>query len=263
MREQRAAVVLIVFAVVGSALHAQPLRVDTIRETQPWGQHAVYSFPRVRTPDKPEIATRINRDIIMEFLDVDPDTAHEGLFTQVWGDPGGGGMPSVNALSWSWTQPVPDVISIELIGEFCGAYCEDFDIHYNYDLRNGVRLSYDSLFTETGLRRVTDSLDRRWRMLVLKEVDKLQAQLANVDTSSFEAEMLSSAIALYTDCLEQRSTPYVDDLIPRQEAMIFRISRCSNHAVRAIDELDAVELELGYAWLAPHLRRTVATLFVQ
>jgi hypothetical protein len=194
---------------------------------------------------------------------VDPDTAHRGIFTKVWGEPGGSGMPSVNALTWSWTLPVPDVISIELSGEFCGAYCEDFIIHYNYDLRNGERLRFDSLFTETGLRQVTDSLDRRWRMLIQKEVALLQAQLAVGDTSSVEAEMLSSAIVMYTDCTEQRNSLYVEDLIPQKEAMIFRISRCSNHAVRALDELDAVELELGYAWLAPHFRRPVSPVFAR
>jgi hypothetical protein len=244
-------------------VHAQTVRVDTIREAQPWGQHEVYSFPRVSTPEDPGIAARINKDICTEFLEVDPDTAHRGIFTKVWGEPGGSGMPSVNALTWSWTRPVPDVISVELTGEFCGAYCEDFIIHYNYDLRNGERLRYDRLFTESGLREVTDSLSRRWRVSVHQEVDKLKAQRAVVDTSLSEAEMLRRAITLYTDCMEERSIPYVDDLIPRSGVMIFRMSRCSNHADRAIDELAAVELELSYAWLAPYFRRAVASLFVR
>jgi hypothetical protein len=261
MRSLRGAVALGVLALAGMDLRAQTVRVDTIREAQPWGQHEVYSFPRVSTPEDLGIAARINKDICTEFLEVDPDTVSEGIFSKVWGD--AQGMPSVNALTWACTQPLPAVISIDLIGEFCGAYCEDFIIHYSYDLRTGERLRYDSLFTATGLVEVTDSLARRWRSIVQAQISKLSHELVALDSASSEAETLRSTIALYTACLEERVTPYLGDLIIRPDVMIFIMSQCSYHAVRALDELGAVELELRYAWLAAHFRRPVAPLFVR
>jgi hypothetical protein len=255
----RCAIVLLPLA--GAPLCGQPVQVDTLSEVRPWSGHEVYSFPRLRTPGDPAVARCINRDLYREFLEVDPDTVSEGIFSKVWGD--AQGMPSVKALSWACTQPLPAVISIDLIGEFCGAYCEDFIIHYCYDLRTGERLRYDSLFTATGLVEVTDSLARRWRSIVQAQISRLSHELVALDSASSEAETLRSTIALYTACLEERVTPYLGDMIIRPDAMIFIISQCSYHAVRALDELGAVELELGYAWLAPHFSRALVPLFVR
>jgi hypothetical protein len=84
-----------------------------------------------------------------------------------------------------------------------------------------------------------------------------------MDSASSEAETLRSTIALYTACLEERVTPYLGNLIIRPDLMVFIMSQCSYHAVRALDELGAVELELGYAWLAPHFRQALFPLFFQ
>ncbi len=261
MRVQLHVVVLVLLWDGAGPLPAQGLRLDTLRDVQPGGRHEVFTFPHLAWPERPEIASRINRDLCVEFLEVDPDTAHNGLFTQVWGDPLSESMPRVNALTWSCVRPRLEVVSIELMGEFCSAYCAEFDIHYTYDLRSGLRLQYDSLFTDIGLRLVTDSLDQRWRRKLQDEVLKMEEQLTVAGPLSDTAGMIRGAIQLYTDCLAERRTLYVEDLELGADMMIVRVARCGHHADRALDELGAVGSGLDYSWLLSYFKPGLAHLF--
>ncbi|MEO8588557.1 MAG: hypothetical protein ABI432_04250 [Flavobacteriales bacterium] len=242
---------------------AQTVAIDTISAVQPWAPNEAYSFPHLRMPEQPDIAARIHHDLCTDFLQVDPDSAGNDIFEMVWGDAVSGGMPRLNSLTWSFTRPLPQLLGFEFSAEGCGAYCEGFTTHYVYDLRNGDRLVYDSLFTAAGLIAVNDTLDRAWRRVVSDRIQMLDDERLSSDLAPEDAERINSKIELYRVCFDERPVgePYVADMEPLSNGMRVFIARCSAHANRELDELDAVELFLPYSWLVPYLRPDVRVVF--
>ena len=241
---------------LASGMQAQLVVVDTISAVQPWGRHEVYTFPELRMPQQPDIAERIHRDLCVHFLEVDPDTAGNDIFTKVWGDTMSASMPRLNSLSWTCSQVLPGLFTFEFSAEGCGAYCEGFTKHYVYDLRNGERLEYDSLFTAAGLAALNDTVDRRWRKAVNEEIEFLEGLLDVPSGKAIEPILTSYTIDLYRTCLAERPSdhPYVEDMEPRPNGLRVFIARCSAHANMHLDDLNAVELVLPYALLDPMLR---------
>lgn len=234
---------------------AQTVVIDTLAAKQPWKPFQVYSFPRVGIANRPQLAGRINRDLAMDLLEVDIDTLKGPLFQQVWGD-GEGGLPRLSTLTWTSARPLGNVLSFEFSGEACGAYCEDFSIHFNYDLRTGERLQFDSLFTQGGSIAVNDLVGKRWNMAVEREIALLEDSLQKHGRSDEEREELTASLNLYKSCLAERSglPPYVEDFDLHRNELWLRVARCSTHADREIDVLYNMVMVLPYADIARYMR---------
>ena len=235
-------------------LGAQDLGVDTIRMNRRWGERELYTFPFVRMPHDPATALRINRDLQLELLSVDPDTSEGQWFDLVWGDSACHVYPPLSSISWSWSRPVRGVLSVEFSAEACGAYCEGFTNHYAYDVKLGRRIRYEELFMDSGATHIAEDLDRRWREIVGEHIMTLEADIAD-DGGDTE-----DRVELYRSCLDERTvnSPYVEDLEILSGAICFTIARCSSHAELGMDELDAVAIELPRSdldlWLRPDIR---------
>lgn len=220
-------------------MRAQTVRVDTIRAVQPWPPNEQFTFPHVDLREDPGVAQRINRDLCLDFLYVDPGTTTGSIFQEVWGDPANGIPPSLHYFSWSWDRPLPQVLSIGLSGEACRAYCEPFSIHYVYDLRTGERLRYDVLFTGEGCLAVDGILMARWRAAVGGQIRQLEDSLRQTDISNEDRDRWQEALEMYRECLLERTDqpPPVDDVEVRSDHLRVWKSRCSNHALRSLDDL--------------------------
>lgn len=237
--------------------------VDTVRTAQPWPPHAEYSFPRLVIPARPEVAERINRHLAIDFLEADPDTAGNDLFSLVWGDTATARPPSLYDLTWEVHQPLAEVVDFELTGEGCGAYCEGFTRHYLYDLRDGSYLAFDSLFTPAGLVAVNDTLDKLWRAVVSQQILTIEDTLSTRALSVEDQEWFRESVELYRNCRDERPrhAPYVEDIVPLPQIMRFHIARCSAHVNRNVDDLYTVEVQLPFSWLATHFRPELRSLF--
>lgn len=237
--------------------------VNEVRATRPWEPREAYAFPRIVMPERPAVAHRINRHLCGELLEVDPDSAGNALFGNVWGDSAGTWLPRLNYLSWSTAHPCPEVLDVLIEGEACGAYCEGFSSHYVYDLREGRVLTFDSLFTAAGAMAVNDSLYRRWvRMLgdhIAATLDGMSVEGVGTD----DLERSRAMLEMYRYCMEQRpeGEPYVTDIVPFAGGIGFFIARCASHVDQALDELDPLRFDLSTAWLAQHLRPDIRGLF--
>lgn len=234
---------------------AQHVEIDTLRDVQPWAPHQAYSFPKVGIANRPSLAERINKDIALDLLEVDIDTLKGPLFEQVWGD-AGGSLPRLSTLAWTAAQPLAYVLSIGFSGESCGAYCEGFSIHCNYDLRTGERLQFDSLFTHVGFVAVNDLVEKRWSMVVEREIALLEDTLRKHGRSAEEREELTASLNLYKTCLAERSgvRPYVEDFDMLRNELWLRVARCSAHVERDADTLGSVVMALPYADIARYMR---------
>jgi hypothetical protein len=235
-------------------LGAQDLLVDTMRMNRPWGERELYTFPLVRMPDDASTALRINRDLQLELLSVDPDTSEGRWFDLVWGDSAGQVYPPLSSISWSWSRPVQGVLSVEFSAEACGAYCEGFTNHYAYDVKYGRRIRYEELFMDSGATHIAEVLDHRWREIVGEHITILEADIAG------DQDDTEDRVQLYRSCLDERTvnSPHVEDMEVLSGAIRFTIARCSSHAELGMDELDAVAIELPRSeleeWLLPEMR---------
>lgn len=242
---------------------AQSVTVDTISAMQPWSPYEEFSFPHFISSDQPQLAARIDRDLCIELLEVDPDTAKGSIFQLAWGDPAHEMPQRLNSLTWSSNEPLPEVLSVMFAGEGCGAYCEGFTVHHNYDLRDGQRLRFDSLFTKNGALAVDDTLSRIWRTKVEAEMRSLRDSLDGKGLSAESKESWDAVLDMYRQCLPERmdQRPYVADFEPLDRILRVYIARCSAHVDRDADVLGEVSVDLPYKWLAPYLRPEVAPLF--
>ncbi|MBK9421438.1 MAG: hypothetical protein IPN44_10370 [Flavobacteriales bacterium] len=251
-------------AIVTAQAAAQSVAVDTISAMQPWSPYKQFTFPHVIVHGQPGLSARIDRDLCVDFLDVDPDTAKGSIFQMVWGDPEGQVPQRLNSLTWSYNEPLPEVLSVLFSGEGCGAYCEEFTIHYNYDLRDGHRLSFDSLFTKNGAIAVDDTLRRSWRRDVEARIELVQDSSEVTGLSADNRERWQEESDMYRECLLERKEqrPYVQDFEPLTKELRVHIARCSAHYNRALDDLNEVSTDVPYEWLAPFFRPGYAALFM-
>ncbi len=240
---------------------AQTVEIDTLAAKQPWAPFQAYSFPKVGIEHRQELAERINKDLALDLLEVDVDTLNGPVFQHVWGD-ADGTMPRLNTLTWTSARHLRNVLSFEFSGEACGAYCEGFSIHYSYDLRTGNRLVFDSLFTQKGLLAVNEWVGKRWSMAVEREIVLLEDSLRKPDGSADERDAITTALALYRDCLAARSglPPYVEDFELLATELRLRVARCSAHVDQDADALGSVLVVLPYADLTRYLKPEVLAL---
>jgi hypothetical protein len=236
---------------------------NEVKATRPWEPREDYTFPRIVMPERRAVAQRINRHLCMDLLEVDPDSAGDALFGNVWGDSAGTWMPRLNYLNGSVMHPLPEVLDVVIEGEACGAYCEGFTSHYVYDLRSGRYLSFDSLFTAAGMVAVNDTLHRRWRQLLSGHIAATLDTMALEGREAEELERSRAMLEMYRYCLEQRDDgdPYVTDIIPFADGIGFLIARCASHVDQELDALDPLRIDLSTAWLAQHLRADLRPLF--
>ncbi len=128
--------------------------MDSLVAVRPLGRPERYTWPVILMPGRYAIARRINEDLFMWGEGyVDADTAGAHFFDGVWGD-STGRMIQMWPPEWHWTRPVENLLVMEVTAEWCGAYCEGSTEHYHYDLRDGSRVRFDSLFTAEGLGTV-------------------------------------------------------------------------------------------------------------
>lgn len=243
--------------------HAQEVRVDTIKAQQPWYQKELYTFPKVVMPRTPGVAAAIQKDLCVDLLWADPDTTAPGhLFDHAWGDTVSGWGPRLNSISWTWRRPFPLVLQFTIEYEGCAAYCEGYTDYPLYDLRNGRKILYDSLFTAGGRQVVDDTLNARSQRLIRAQLGRIQDSLRAPFRSDAEREYFEEARDLYEDCLQSRGEgPYIEDIDPQRKVLRVKLARCSVHANRNADELDPMWFELPYRWLKPYLKPSVRPLF--
>lgn len=246
---------------------AAPLAVQTLvfkGRTTNGDQNGQVTMPFVHGNDK-AVAARIN-DLL--FI-----ARHQVLAPR---QPGrtlsaADGIVLEGLASQTFTVPRNDgrILSIAFEGEGCGAYCESFRDDYAFDARDGRLLTPDNLFTDSGIRSLAARLENERVKRYRAQLADLRAELAaarrDKKTPADDITDLQDRIALNQTCLAERleaakATP-VDPGEARRRfnyrltatTLESSASRCSNHALRALDDVGEVTLALPYAQLAPWL----------
>lgn len=173
------------------------------------------------------------------------------------------------------------ILTIAFQGEGCGAYCENYSTWYSFDVQDGSLLTAANLFTPQGLRALAVRLRQeqitRYRQQLAELRKSLKATQAKPTrpaippgkTDPAQQDIiidLQDRIALNQSCLNDQIARGKEAASQQQPTLFdyagnspfeitdktFKLTagRCSNHAMRALDDVGDVVLSLPYPGLA-------------
>ncbi|MGJ7567655.1 hypothetical protein ACSFBM_27635 [Variovorax sp. GB1R11] len=227
------------------SVHAAPAVVQGL--VHGTGQEA-QRFPWVRADDA-KAADRINQFLFIEtFEAMAPARAADGLRgveAQQW--------KTLPNLGYEVLRNDARLLSLRIEGESCGAYCESFAVGHAFDAATGRHLAPADLFTAAGLAEMA-------RKVQADNVARLRKEIAALGGKArAKEEDREDKAALYTECLQSRQDPSWLKMDPLRsmeidaKGVLFTQGRCSNHALRALDDLGDFSSRFTPAQLAPWL----------
>lgn len=144
----------------------------------------------------------------------------------------------VSFYSWEKMDTPKNILSIAMDGEASGAYPENFLIWKNFDLRTGNYINAQDLFQPNAVKTVEGII----RKTVKKEINDFLIQLKSDPKPS---EEVLDQIAIYEGCYTEYTLAGIGYYFA-QDKLRFITGRCSNHAMRALDELDSHVVDFPY-----------------
>ncbi|KIC63170.1 hypothetical protein [Chryseobacterium taiwanense] len=140
--------------------------------------------------------------------------------------------------SWEKLETPKNILSLALDGEASGAYPEGFSIWKNFDLRTGNLINANDLFQPNSVKTVENLIQKS----IKKEVNDFLTQLKSEKNPS---EEVVDQISIYEDCFTDFTLDGIEYYFGKDKIR-FIAGRCSNHAMRALDELDSHVVEFPY-----------------
>ncbi|PIF47389.1 hypothetical protein CLU96_4441 [Chryseobacterium sp. 52] len=140
--------------------------------------------------------------------------------------------------SWEKLETPENILSIAMDGEASGAYPESFLIWKNFDLRTGNFINVQDLFQPNAVKTLESLIQKRIR----KDINDFLIQLKSDKNPS---EEVLDQIALYEGCFTEHTLGNIGYYFGKDK-LRFIAGRCSNHAMRALDELDSHVVEFSY-----------------
>lgn len=230
------------------------------------GDTPAISMPFVTMNDQ-KVAAKINDYLFIRQIGVLAPKQPGKFFSAAGGDR----IAGMASLEYTVSRNDGRVLTIAFAGEGCGAYCEDYNTFYSFDIKTGRMLGADDLFTVPGMRSLAQKLSKerqsQYRQQLISLRKELKAAQKERKPKNQDAiDDLNNRIALNADCLGEGSdsagTPAADlslstfrNYMSELAGQAFNLTagRCSNHAMRALDDVGEVTLTLPYAELKPYL----------
>lgn len=210
------------------------------------------------------VAAAINAQLFQGQFDVPVPVPANGYFTLSTEEGTGG----VHSQSFIVTRNDDHILTILFDGEGCGAYCENFNTSYSFDLKTGKLLELGALFTAEGMNRLEQQLQQakraEYRKVLATLLQDLQAayqQREQPDSIndlqeriSFNRECIGEGIHNdRTPRIKEAAHGFAYDFQLNEKTLLLKSGRCSNHAMRALDDVGDYTLEMPYASLSPYL----------
>ncbi|WP_312507716.1 hypothetical protein [Chryseobacterium culicis] len=231
----------IVFFLLISGLNFSQQKVVKIQDLQPKSENFV--FPVVTYAGNPAVASKINTFLQVNELEYIPNSG---------GNPFKLASTATNSYSnyvffydWEKLETPRNILSIGIHGEASGAYPEEFADWKNFDLRTGNFVNAVDLFQAGSIKTINSLIQNKVRKRVNNFIVKLKSE-------KNPSEEVQDQIALYEDCFTEH-TLYGIRYFFGKDKLTFVAGRCSNHAMRALDDLGSHELEFTYKELEKYL----------
>jgi hypothetical protein len=238
MKKLIAYVIVIFFLnnlLVSQNINSKGFYIKEIVENCPWGEPEEYRFPLLKgSPDS--IVKKINDNFILNFLDLDVDSMKSSVFENVWGTKENR-MWGLHSLTDTLNTLNNHIYSITMYGEGCGAYCENFDVSYNYDLNNGNNLELADFFTSEGSDVFLKLLINKKQIITQEAIIFVYQALEDTNLDDEDKEWMREQMFIYSDCfMEYDNLKHIDFKI-KNNKIILSLGRCSAYVNRALDDL--------------------------
>ncbi|NML69082.1 hypothetical protein HHL23_04665 [Chryseobacterium sp. RP-3-3] len=224
----------ILFFLLISGLSFSQQKNVKISDLQPKSEDAV--FPVVSYSENPLVETKINTFLQVNELEYIPNSGS---------DPFKKASTAANSYtnylyfySWEKLETPKNIVSIGIDGEASGAYPEGFSKWNNFDLRTGNFINCTDLFQPNAVKTFENIINQN----VKKRVDEFLTQLR---AEKNPGEEVQDQIAMYEDCFMEHTLEYIEFYFGKNQ-LTFVAGRCSNHAMRALDDLGSHTIEIPY-----------------
>jgi hypothetical protein len=216
---------------------------------------AVYIFPVISIPGNAAAAKKINGALQADLLRREAPAPKHSIFEEVW-QTTENSYSTLLDIEFEVKVNNKHFLSIAISAEGCGAYCEYFTRYFSFDLRTGNPITVKQLVNAQGQQMIKDSL-HIWVILALdtyKDLppDSVLQQQLKYDPAA--KDRLLEMKTLYDNCYWRDATIVLEDIQfdLTTQAIVFTMGRCSNHANRAIDELDDMLFTFPLKTLRPY-----------
>lgn len=200
-------------------------------------------FPFFFSKTYPQSATNINELIQYDFFE---KVYKESDFSDSKRSPFSGKTHKRSAYIYGFdVNKNENYITLSINAEGCGAYCEGYTIDYIFDVYTGRVISLIDLLSPAGSKQLEKTI-RAMNKSKIKAYIKDKPTAANkalTEADEYEIEQYE----MYKDCYNSRFVKYPDSYYKVNELTSFSLEnntlsttfgRCSNHALRALDEID-------------------------
>ncbi|ULU26461.1 hypothetical protein [Dyella terrae] len=255
---------------------------DAPAYTSDWSNGSIV-MPFVSSSSHSGEAQRINEALYVQIVGIPAPTGTGKSFTlPATSDIPNSGyrLDSITSLGFTVGRNDAHILSITIERDGCGAYCEDWTESFHFNATTGAAFTADDVISPeartTIVRMMKQERTRQYTALLkeLRAQRRTQAMTGTPDKAKDADADLDERIGFNEQCLagltEARSDTssdssdtfrYLKLAIPDAKSVTFVAERCSNHAMRALDDVGDVTLRISDDKLRGFLTAYGRTLF--
>ncbi len=199
----------------------------------------VYVFPKIKYHHQ-AVADSINHFLLFNFLEIENGKFQKSIFENVWLKDTNQVIARISHISYEVLNNSKNLLSIMISAEFCGAYCEGFDMYYNFDLRTGKSITIHQLLSKEGIELFNDNLKHNLYERLDSTLIKVRQELSLVNNDEAKEE-LDDKIEFIKNCFYRENPPTIDHpFYLNKHEIVFILSTCSSHLNRSLDDGDYI-----------------------
>lgn len=211
---------------------SEDFTITNVKESNLRFPKATFEFPILNGTKN--ITDSVNKQLIKSLFDIDVYSDYEKVFQNARSNKENR-IYNLTFLNYEINTLNDLIYSITFYTEGCGAYCEEYEQSFNFNLENGNKINLDSIFTVIGKKKFLKEISNQKSKKINSYISKLKQE----QVLENEQITVNQSIQLYRTCLKRlplTTLEYLDFKIKKDS--IFLISdKCSNHAMRALDDL--------------------------
>ncbi len=149
-------------------------------------------------------------------------------------------------------------VQIKLALEGCGAYCESYHKTFVFDTRDGRLLTQGEMINPSYLTHIGRIVNRANTKKIQTFIDKAKRDLEKPNKGNTDKVEIKEQILMYESCLKvytdkNFNLKSLGEVTFGDGNITFSYGECSNHALRALDELGELNHQILVKVIKPYL----------